>query len=1168
MVDRVGVAVGQQLGNYHLIQLLGQGNWASVYLGKHIHLNTHAAIKVLHDHLVTHDSADFLNEARAIARLRHPHIVQVLDFGIEDTTPFLVMDYAPGGNLRTLYPKGTPFPLNVVITYVAQVADALHYAHQEKLIHRDIKPENMLLGRNNEVLLSDFGIAIMFQTSGPLQPQDAAGSIAYMAPEQIQAHPGPASDQYALGVVAYEWLSGDRPFHGSLTEIAIKHVLTPPPSLSEKVPTIPANVEHVVLKALAKDPRERFASVQAFAKALEEAVKTESSERTLSVFASNPSRGYLAEVEPSSTQLHDRLHNFPAILTSLVGREHEIHAVCTLLRRPEVCLVTLTGTGGVGKTRLSLQVATDLLNDFADGIYFIPLAVISDPDLVIPTIAQVLGVKESGERPLLDLLQAYSQDKRLLLLLDNFEQLVAAAPKLVALLTSCPRLKILVSSRAVLHLQVEYEFPVSPLALPDLSHLPEREALSQYAAVALFLRCAKTARPSFQLTSDNTRTIAEICVRLDGLPLAIELAAARLKLLSPQALLARLENRLQLLTSGARDAPVRQQTLRNTIAWSYDLLDAQEQRLFWRLAIFVGGSTLEAVEGLSTELGEMSAGVLDGVASLIDKSLLRQVEQEAQELRLLMLATIREYAREILAASGELANVRQAHAAYYLRLSEQVELELGGPQQAARLELLEREHDNLRAALSWFLEQAGNEKEIESELNRELALRLGGALGKFWIVHGYISEGRNFLDRALAVGKPLASTRIEAAVQAKGLIIAGNLAFIQNDYEHAEPLLQQSLTLYRELDDQPGIAFALSMLGSVTWTKGNMAAARTLTEEALEIARKVDDMERVANSLFVLGLLFSSQGEYTQARALLEKSVATHRAMGNKRGIAHALSQLVQVHLVSLEDRAKVGPLLEECLALSQALGFKEGIAASYCVSGQLALSQKDLVAARSFAEKSANLYRELGHRHGTANSLGLLAEVLTTGGDHAAAQALFEQSLAIACELNEQWVATVYLTKLGEVVAVQRKFTWAAQLWGAAEALRDAFSVPIPLAQRADYQRSLSAVRVHLGERAFVAAWTQGRTMTPLQALAARGQKPASSSPTTTTPPTYPAGLTAREVEVLRLLASGLTDQQIAEKLVLSPRTVHAHLSSIYNKLTVTSRSAATRYAIEHHLA
>ncbi len=337
--------------------------------------------------------------------------------------------------------------------------------------------------------------------------------------------------------------------------------------------------------------------------------------------------------------------DLPAQLTSFIGREQEVAAACTLLRRPQTRLLTLTGTGGVGKTRLGLQVAADLLDGFADDVYFIPLAPISDPDFVMPTIVQTLGLWEVGDRPLLEQLKAYLQEKHLLLLLDNFEQVVAAAPLLADLLASCPELKMLVTSRAVLRIQGEHEFPVPPLALPDLKQLPDGETLSHYAAVSLFLQRAQAIKPDFHMTEANARAIAEICIRLDGLPLAIELATARIKLLPPQALLSRLDKRLHVLVGGTRDAPARQQTLRNTIAWSYNLLDEKEQQLFQWLSVFVGGYTLEAVESLCVALGDGDGTmpVLDTVASLIDKSLLQQMEWEKEEPRLVMLETIREY---------------------------------------------------------------------------------------------------------------------------------------------------------------------------------------------------------------------------------------------------------------------------------------------------------------------------------------------------------------------------------------------------------------------------------------------------------------------------------------------------------------------------------------------
>jgi predicted ATPase/DNA-binding CsgD family transcriptional regulator len=1070
------------------------------------------------------------------------------------------MDYAPGGNLRQRYPKGMQFPLDVVVSYVKQVADALQYAHQEKVIHRDIKPENMLLGRNDEILLSDFGIAVLAHSTGSQHAQNMAGTAAYMAPEQIQAHPSPASDQYALGIVVYEWLSGDRPFQGTLTEIAIKHTLAPPPALREKVPTLSPEVELVVLQALAKDPGLRFANVQAFAQALEEASRvTSSPERTSIATVSEP----LAQDRQSQSLVKEQPHNLPAQVTPLIGREQDVANACALLQRAEVRLVTLTGAGGIGKTRLGMEVAHCQLDAFADGVCFVPLAPISDPALVVATIAQALGVKEVRERPLLELLKTYLQDKHLLMLLDNFEQVVVTAPILSDLLAACPHLKILVTSRAVLHIKGEHEFPVPPLALPDLSRLPESDDLVRYPAVELFLQRALAVKPDLAITKANVSAIAEICARLDGLPLAIELAAVRIKLLPPQALLRRLEHPMQVLTSGAQDVPVRQQTLRNTIAWSYNLLDPDQQRLFRRLCVFVGGCTLEAIEFVCGTLGDGALPVLDGVASLIDKSLLQQIEQGAEEPRFVMLETIREYGLEVLAESLEMERTRWAHASYYLNLAEQAELELGGPRQAVWLRRLEQEHDNLRAALDWSLQQG--EDEHETARHREMGLRLGGALRRFWQMHGHLSEGQIFLERALSASEGIV---VSTRARAKALIAAGTLASIQNDYDRVEAYCRQSLVLFRELGEQPGIALSLYLLSVVPWMKGDTVTARSLTEEALALFRKMGDKERIAWSLSTLGLLDTQEGKFASARALYEESLATHRELGDKRGIAITLLRLAQLLFVSQGDQAALRSLLDEGLALFKELGEREGIANSNSLLGQLALSQGNTTTARLQLEESVKLYREIGHRRALAESLAILARVVQAQGEKAAARSMYQESLAIARELNHLWLIASCLEGWASMVAEEGQFVWAARLWGAAEALRETIRVPIPLVERADYEHAVAAARSQLGERAFAARWNEGRNMTPEQALSAQGEEVVPSPATTvSTPITYPAGLTAREVEVLRLVAKGLTNSQIAQELVLSEKTVATHLTHIFNKTHCENRAAAVAFAMRYGL-
>ena len=775
---------------------------------------------------------------------------------------------------------------------------------------------------------------------------------------------------------------------------------------------------------------------------------------------------------PALRTLDSRSGSLPVQPTPLIGREQEVVTTGQLLRREDVRLVTLTGPGGTGKTRLGIQVAAGLSDVFADGVYFVSLAPISDAMLVLPAIAKTLGIRDGVGQSLSARLAEVLLRKQVLLLLDNFEQVIEAAPQVADLLTSCPQLKVLVTSREVLHVRAEHEFAVPPLELPDPAHLSELAAIARSPSVALFLQRAQAVKPEFRLTITNARAVAEICVRLDGLPLAIELAAARMKLLSPQVLLTRLGRRLAMLTGGSRDVPARQQTLRNTIEWSYQLLNAWEQRLFRRLSVFVGGCTLLAAEAVCTLPDDGEGEVLDGVTSLIDKSLLKRMEQAgegSEEPRLLMLETIREYGLEALAARGEEEAARRAHADYFMQLAEEAEPALKGPQLVMWLERLEWEHDNLRAALHWALEGG----------RAEMALRLGTALERFWVVRGHRNEGRAFLERALAE-----SAGVAANVRAKALIAAARLAFIQSNYDQGEALAQESLALFRELGDRRGVALSLDRLGMAAWRRGDFSAARVLMEEDLALFREVGDQDRVAWSLFTLGLLNSKQGEHTTACDLFEESLALFRKLGNKRGIAASLTQLAGTLFVSQGNQVMIYPLLEEGLSLDREVGDKEGIAVSSLLLAWVALNQGDNATARTRVEESLAVYREMEHREGIAESLSLLARVEASRGDHAFARALYEESLAMAKEIGDKELIASGLEGLASMVAVQGESAWAARLWGTAEAMREAIGAPLQPIERAGYDHAVAAVRDQLGEEVFTSAWAEGRTMTPEQVL------------------------------------------------------------------------------------
>lgn len=941
------MAPGDRLGRYEIVSPLGEGGMGHVYRARDSALERDVAIKLLNPVVLASDSgrSRFEREARAAAGLKHRNIVTVHDVGEDRGRPYIVMELVDGETLRAKMREGVA--LEACLPWAVQIAAALAAAHEAGIVHRDLKPENVIIDLEGEAQIVDFGLARLEGAAAQPASKEPTltrltgagmlmGTLGYMSPEAATGGSTDfRTDQFALGAMLYELATRRRYFEGKTPQdlliATVRHTAPDERRLEGLRPELRAIIE----RCLAVEPRDRWAETSELCRALKDLLEEPPVLRTIAPALPKPR-------------------------TTLIGRDRERDAVRRLFVDDRVRLVTLTGPGGSGKTRLALQCAEDLLEPFAGRVFFVELGAIRDPTLVVPALGRELGA--SGDRAPIDAIRAELSNAPgpTLLVLDNFEQVVSAARDLGELLAKVEQLSLLVTSREVLRIYGEYDFPVEPLAYPHGSTLPSLDKLAGYPAIELFVARARAAKPTFEITAENAPAIVELCAKLDGLPLALELAAARARTLTAPAMLARLEARKSLLTSGARDLPARQQTLKATIDWSYELIGEEEKALLRRLGVFVGGFTLEAAEAVANGYGDLEIDVMDGVTSLIDKSLVQSVASPDDEGRFTLLETIREFSLEKLAAHDEQDKIGKAHAAYFVLLAEEGGSSLARGGAGPWLETFRIELDNCRCALDWLTEHG------EAEWGLRLALGLFEYLDRT----GHLIEGQLRFNRLLALPESGANKKLRA----RGLFSAAAFAATRSLLEEAIGLQDESLELYRELGDLRGQAVTLNAIGIAGSTNAfDFGRARRAFTEALELWKQLEDDVGYARTLSNLAWVCKAEGDHEEARAMYREAGEIFGAADNGVDAAWAVNHEADLAVES-GDLDEAVELYQQALERFESLGYRWGTATTLGDLAAVAAKRSRWPESTVLARRALELFAGLDHKRGIARLFEALA--------------------------------------------------------------------------------------------------------------------------------------------------------------------------------------------------